>query len=46
MQQHGNKYLSRTPASTLGWSQKVKIQLFKSIVMLHIKIKGMTHAAT
>ena len=28
-----------------GWSQKVKIQLFQNMVMLHIKLKGVTNAA-
>ena len=27
------------------WGQKVKIQLFQSMVMLHIKLKGMKNAA-
>ena len=29
-----------------GWGQKVKIQLFQNMVMLHIKLKGVTNAAT
>ena len=29
-----------------GWGQKVKIQLFQNMVMLHIKIKIITNAAT
>ena len=29
-----------------GWGQKVKIQLFQNMVMLHIRLKGMTNAAT
>ena len=28
------------------WGQMVKIQLFKNIVMLHIKLKGITDAST
>ena len=28
------------------WGQNVKIQLFQNIVMLHIKLKGITNAAT
>ena len=31
MQQHGSKYW--------GWGQKVNIQLFQNMVMLHIKLK-------
>ena len=37
--------LPTDPPDPLGWGQKVKIQLFQNMVMLHIK-KGMTHAAT
>ena len=29
-----------------GWDQKVKIQFFQNMVMLHIKLKGITDAAT
>ena len=32
--------------TTLGWGQKVKIQLFQNMVMLHIKSSGITNAAT
>ena len=28
------------------WDQKVKIQFFQNMVMLHIKLKGITDAAT
>ena len=28
------------------WGQKLKIQLLQNIVMLHIKLKGITNAAT
>ena len=31
---------------TLGVDQKVKIQHFQNMVMLHIKLKGMSNAAT
>ena len=31
---------------TWGWDQLVKNQLFQNIVMLHIKLKGITNAAT
>ena len=44
MQQHGSKYFTRRPpppptlgVESIGQNQKV---------MLHIKLKGMTHAAT
>ena len=42
MQQQGRKYLpghAYTLPRPWGWGQKVKIQLFQNIVMLHIKIK-------
>ena len=29
-----------------GWGQKVKIELFQNMVMLHMKLKGITNAAT
>ena len=34
------------PLSPWGYGQKVKIKLFQNTVMLQIKLKGMTHAAT
>ena len=37
--------LPRVP-NPRGWGQKVEIQLFQNMVMLHIKLKGMTHTAT
>ena len=47
MHQHGTKYFAkRSPPWTLGCGQKVKIQLYQNMVMLHIKLKGMTNAAT
>ena len=48
MQQYGSKYFARRPPSPDPgvWGQKVKIQLFQNMVMLHIKLKGMTNAAT
>ena len=48
MQQYGSKYFACRPPSPDrgGWGQKVKIQLFQNMVMLHIKLKGMTNAAT
>ena len=39
MQQYGSKYLNSRPPPG------VKIQLYQNIVMLHIKLKGMMHAA-
>ena len=47
MQLRGSKYFDRrqSPRSS-GWDQKVKILFFQSIVMLHIKIFGITNAAT
>ena len=43
MQHHGSKYFARRPPPlTLGWSQKVKIHFFQNMVMLHIKLKGIT----
>ena len=32
--------------TTLGGIKRSKIQLFRNMVMLHIKLKGTTHAAT
>ena len=29
-----------------GWDQKVKIQFFQNMIMLHIKLKGITDAET
>ena len=34
------------PPITWGWGQEANIQLFQNMVMLHIKSKGMTNAAT
>ena len=34
------------PPDPGGWGQKVEIQLFQNMVMLHIKSKGLAHAAT
>ena len=46
MHQHGSKYFAhRHPPWTLGWGQKVIIQLFQNTHMLHIKLKGMMNAA-
>ena len=47
MQQHGSKYFTCRPLPrSLGWGQKVKIQLFQNMVMLHIKLNGIMNAAT
>ena len=45
MQQHGSKYFARRPLPlpTLG-GQKVKIQIFLNMVILHIKLNGLTNA--
>ena len=34
------------PSSPLGLGQIVKIQLFQNMVVVHIKLKGITNAAT
>ena len=44
-----NFFITILPADTpspLSWDQKVKIQLFQIMAMLHIKLKGITNAAT
>ena len=46
MQQYGIKYFACIPHYSQPWGQKDKSQLFQNIVMLHIKLKGMTNAAT
>ena len=52
MQQHETKYFTHRPPPQApsspdpgGWGQKVEIQLFQSMVMLNIKLKGMEHRA-
>ena len=43
MQQNNNKYFAhRTPLhdDPREWGQKVKMQLFQNMVILHIKLKG------
>ena len=47
MQQHGSKYFAKRPLfpDHHGCGQKVKNQLFQEMVMLLIKLKGMTKAA-
>ena len=45
MQQHGSKYFARRAPSSFDprvWGQKVEIQLFQNMVMLHIKFNGIT----
>ena len=44
MQQFGSKYLARRPPDPKG--QNVQIQPFQNYVMLHIKLNGITNAAT
>ena len=34
------------PFPTLRWGQKVKMHFFQEMVMLHVKLKGLTNAAT
>ena len=47
MQQHGSKYFARRPPNwPWGWGQKIKIQLFQNMVMLHIKLKRTINATT
>ena len=46
MWQQGSKYFARSPTPLKPRGQKVKIQRFQNDVMLHIKLKGMTNAAT
>ena len=41
MQQHGSKYFLPAGPLTLG----VKINYFQNVVLLHIKLKGITNAA-
>ena len=36
----------QSPGVDLGDRAKAKINLFRNMVMLHIKLKPMTHAAT
>ena len=35
-----------TDPPPLGWGQKVKIQLYQNMVLLHIKLKGIMNAVT
>ena len=50
MQQLGSKYFACRPLPTpmtIGrWGQKLKIQLFQNIVMLHIELKGIMISTT
>ena len=39
MQQHGSYYFA-CRSHPWGWGQQVKIQLFKNMAMLHIKLNG------
>ena len=45
--QHGSKYYAlRPPPPSDPGGQKVKIQLFQNMVILHIKLKAITNAVT
>ena len=47
--QHGSKYYARRPPPPPPpdpWRQKLKIQLFQNMVILHIKLKAITNAVT
>ena len=46
MQQHGSKYFACGHPGPWGWGQKVKIELFQSMVMLHINLKGITKCSS
>ena len=51
MQQYGSKYFARRPQPLSPphpdpMGQKVEIQLFQNMVMLHVKLKAITNAAT
>ena len=44
--QHGSKYYARRPPTPNPGGQKVKIQLFQNMVILHIKLKAIKNAVT
>ena len=45
--QHGSKYYApRPPPPLRPGGQKVKIQLFQNMVILHIKLKAIKNAVT
>ena len=47
MQQHGSKYVARIPLpDPEEWSQKVKLQPFQNMVILHIKLMGITKCSS
>ena len=52
MQQHVSKYFDRRPLPPSHppdpgeWAHKVYIQLFQNMVMLYIKLNGITNAVT
>ena len=47
MQHYGNNFFCPlTPHDPSGWGRKVKIELFQNMVVLHIKLKKITNAAT
>ena len=42
MQQHCSNYFGHRPLKPWGWGQYAEIQLFQNMVMLHVKLKGIT----
>ena len=46
MQQLGSKYFARRPPPPPDLGGEVIVQLFQNMVMLYIKLKGITNAAT
>ena len=44
--QHDSKYYACRPLPPPPWRQKVKIQLFQNMVILHIKLKAIINAVT
>ena len=44
--QHVRKYVPAAPPPPDPWGQKVKIQLFQNMVILHIKLKAIMNAVT
>ena len=46
MQQHGSKYFARRSHDPGGGVKRSKFNFYRTWVMLHIKLKGITNAAT
>ena len=47
MQQHGSKYFARRPPPLdPGGGVKIQLLFFQNMVMLHIKLKGISNEAT